>query len=102
MRLLNVDTFGLEDFFASGNVPRYAILSHTWDGGEVSYQDIADLQRAKQKAGFAKIRHICEQAREDGLDYAWVDTCKLDVLPFVSRCALMSIKLRLHRQNQQP
>ena len=78
MRLLNVDTFALEDCFGV-TLPRYAILSHTWDGGEVSYQDIADLERAKQKPGFAKIRHICEQARQDGLDYAWVDTCKLDV-----------------------
>jgi hypothetical protein len=102
MRLLNVDTFALEDFFGAGAVPRYAILSHTWDGGEVSHQDIADLERAKQKAGFAKIRHICEQAREDGLDYAWVDTCKLDVISFVSRCVLMSVEFRLHRQNQQP
>ncbi len=81
MRLLNVDTFALEDFFGR-TLPRYAILSHTWDGGEVTYQDIADLERAKQKAGFVKIQHICEQARQDGYDYVWVDTCKFSITRF--------------------
>ena len=30
MRLLNVDTRELEEFFGN-EIPRYAILSHTWE-----------------------------------------------------------------------
>jgi hypothetical protein len=75
MRLIDVETFALVSFPSAENVPKYAILSHTWEGDEVSFQDVADLERAQQKAGFQKIRYICEQAQRDGLRYAWVDTC---------------------------
>ncbi len=30
------------------------------------------------KAGYAKIKGCCRQAQEDGLAYAWVDTCCID------------------------
>jgi len=43
MRLINTGTFELEEFM--GAVPKYAILSHTWGEGEVSYQD---WQRVRQ------------------------------------------------------
>lgn len=75
MRLLNVHTFTLEAFYASGAAPAYAILSHTWGDEEVEYQDLQDLDAAQKKAGFDKIRHTCDQAKEHGLHYAWVDTC---------------------------
>ena len=78
MRLLNVETFVLEDFTASGNLPPYAILSHTWGEDEVSCQAIANLEFARTKTGFTKIRFLCEQARQDGLAYVWIDTCCID------------------------
>ncbi|KAK0710354.1 hypothetical protein B0T26DRAFT_861707, partial [Lasiosphaeria miniovina] len=34
-------------------IPRYAILSHTWGDEEVSFEDMAD-GTAKKKAGYAK------------------------------------------------
>ncbi|KAK1760153.1 heterokaryon incompatibility protein-domain-containing protein [Echria macrotheca] len=77
MRLINTKTLELEDVF--GQPPRYAILSHTWElGGEVSYQDFLRPEVRETKSGFNKIKLTCDQARKDGLDYAWVDTCCID------------------------
>jgi hypothetical protein len=76
MRLINTKTFKLEEFF--GPSVSYAILSHTWGQEEVTFQDFQDPGLYIKKAGFAKIRLSCEQARKDGLDYAWVDTCCID------------------------
>jgi hypothetical protein len=74
MKLINTTTLQLEDFI-SGNQPPYAILSHTWENGEVSFQDFKNLDSCRHQAGFAKIEHTCQLAREAGIDYAWVDTC---------------------------
>ena len=76
MWLINVDTFALEDFAAAATAPPYAILSHTWGEDEVSYQDLQNLELAQSKAGFDKIHSTCLQAKEHGLQYAWVDTCE--------------------------
>lgn len=76
MRLLNATTLDLEEFF-NDNLPKYAILSHRWQDGEVSLQDMQN-GTASKKAGFWKIKTCCEQAVEDGLTHAWVDTCCID------------------------
>lgn len=75
MRLLHTTTFQIEEFF--GNIPAYAILSHTWDERELTFQD---LQRAnfRDLPGFSKIHGCCERAREDGHAYVWIDTCCID------------------------
>ncbi|KAH7321300.1 HET domain protein [Stachybotrys elegans] len=80
MRLINTTSLKLESFMGSGeNIPPYAILSHTWGDDEVSFQDCAALTFAIQKRyGFTKIRKTCELAYQDGLQYAWVDTCCID------------------------
>src|SRR5262245_47745262 len=78
MRLVNTSTFRLEQFIV--NPPAYAILSHTWEEEEVTFQDFthpgADVSRNRK--GFAKIQRTCRQAKQDGLGYAWVDTCCID------------------------
>jgi hypothetical protein len=65
--------------FDDGDIPPYAILSHTWgtDGDEVTF---ADLQTGggKTKPGYNKILFCGRQARRDGLQYFWVDTCCID------------------------
>lgn len=84
MWLINVDTLELEEVIGKDAwIDRpYAILSHTWEKDEVSFQDMKNLELARQKQGFRKIRKTCRQAREDGLKWAWVDTCKLAITPF--------------------
>ncbi|KAH6703057.1 putative vegetative incompatibility protein HET-E-1 [Leptodontidium sp. MPI-SDFR-AT-0119] len=79
MRLLQCDNDG--DFslteFAENDIPKYAILSHRWGAGEVTYHDLLD-GTGKSKAGYGKIQFCGEQARRDGLQYFWVDTCCID------------------------
>ena len=77
MRLINVTTLELREFIGR-NVPEYAILSHTWEDGEVSLQDMQNLQRAREKPGFRKILFCCQQAARDSWEWAWVDTCCID------------------------
>jgi hypothetical protein len=55
----------------------YAILSHTCEQEEVTYQDTQDSS-AKEKAGYTKIRHYCEEAARDGYKFIWIDTFCID------------------------
>ncbi|RYP24058.1 hypothetical protein DL765_000786 [Monosporascus sp. GIB2] len=61
------------------DIPSYAILSHTWgpDTEEVSFRDLVD-GTGKDKVGYEKIKFCAEQAKRDGLQYIWVDTCCID------------------------
>jgi hypothetical protein len=82
MRLLernNAGEFSLtKDLVGDDEIPRYAILSHTWrEGEEVTLKDLMD-GTGKSKPGYTKIRFCGEQARRDGLQYFWVDTCCID------------------------
>jgi energy-coupling factor transporter ATP-binding protein EcfA2 len=79
MRLLSLDSTGklaLTDF-SGKTVPPYAILSHRWTEDEVLFQDVRNNTYEK-KAGFQKIQFCAKQARENNLDYFWVDTCCID------------------------
>jgi len=65
----------------SDPVPAYAILSHRWGKEEVVFQDMeANTDRSKtiSKAGWRKIQFCADQAKADGLQYFWVDTCCID------------------------
>lgn len=75
MRLLNAITRQLEEFVAEGEIPRYAILSHTWGKvtDEVKLQDLSE-PNAKEKSGYGKIDYCCKQALEDDIEWVWVDT----------------------------
>lgn len=80
MRLLqyNDGKISLTKFY-DRDVPRYAILSHTWgpDTEEVTFRDLVN-GTGKDKIGYRKINFCAEQARRDGLEYFWVDTCCID------------------------
>ena len=58
------------------DAPPYAILSHTWgrDEDEVTFQDLENGS-GRSKAGYAKLQFCGRQAREDSLEYCWMDTC---------------------------
>jgi hypothetical protein len=76
MRLLeynNNGEFSLVDFFGD-DIPEYAILSPRWEAEEVTLANLTD-GTGKNKAGYSKIRFCGEQAKCNGLQYFWVDTC---------------------------
>ena len=75
MRLLNVQTLKLESFL--GQVPPYAILSHTWGNEELQFDELNSAS-AQGKVGYQKIRSACTKANEDGHSYVWIDTCCID------------------------
>ncbi|KAI9152100.1 Vegetative incompatibility protein [Paramyrothecium foliicola] len=81
MRLLNVNTFEIRSFekqVSDVDFPRYAILSHTWDDKEITFQDFARIRDIRTTPAFRKIAGCCIQAREDGLSWVWIDTCCID------------------------
>ena len=64
-------------------IPPYAILSHTWGGKEVVFDDLNDVENtedisAQSRGGYRKIRFCAQQAERDGLNHFWVDTCCID------------------------
>jgi hypothetical protein len=73
MRLLDTTTYILSEF--QGDIPAYAILSHVWQREEVTFSDIATLNKAAKLKGFTKIVGACKTALKEGLKYIWIDTC---------------------------
>ena len=73
MRLIDTATLELHEFH-SDKTPRYAILSHRWQDGEVSYKEFRK-RRNLEKQGWQKIRAFCESAREGSYPYVWIYTC---------------------------
>ncbi|VUC32979.1 unnamed protein product [Clonostachys rosea] len=77
MRLINVETYELEEYY--NDSPKYAILSHTWGGCEVTFHDWQ--MKAEEMAhmeGYDKILRSCKQAQVDGFGYLWCDTNCID------------------------
>jgi len=77
MKLINVKTHVIVDFLGH-EVPRYAILSHTWGEGEVTFGDMREPYTAREMKGFTKIERSCQRAAADGLQWIWIDTCCID------------------------
>ncbi|GKT46337.1 vegetative incompatibility protein HET-E-1 [Colletotrichum spaethianum] len=67
------------DLVDASTIPPYAILSHTWGAvdEEVTFDDLA-ADAGKDKPGYEKIKQCGQQAKSDGLQYFWVDTCCID------------------------
>jgi Heterokaryon incompatibility protein (HET) len=76
MRLLDTVSFELKEF-NDNKIPKYAILSHTWEKEEVSFQDMQS-GNAKPKIGYSKIVGACRMAGSRELRYIWIDTCCID------------------------
>jgi hypothetical protein len=76
MRLINTITLEVGEFF-DGHAPKYGILSHRWLDGEITLQEMQAGTAAK-KPGYEKVANVCQLALQDGLGYAWVDTCCID------------------------
>ncbi|RDI78909.1 hypothetical protein Vi05172_g11071 [Venturia inaequalis] len=77
MRLLNVRTMKMEEFFAY--IPRYAILSHTWAHEELTFQEmISSSPEIKRKEGYKKILECSKICQERNMTYVWIDTISID------------------------
>jgi hypothetical protein len=79
MRLLRCSDDGRLSFtsglISRDTIPPYAILSHTWQKNEeVTYNELKESSGI-QKQGYQKILSCAQQAKHDGLEYFWVDTC---------------------------
>ncbi|KAK7455243.1 hypothetical protein VKT23_011115 [Stygiomarasmius scandens] len=75
MRLLHTETFQLKEFYTDIDTPPYAILSHTWDKEEITFQDMHELGAARNKLGWAKVQGACEHARKYKFEWIWIDSC---------------------------
>ncbi|KIM52916.1 hypothetical protein SCLCIDRAFT_478751 [Scleroderma citrinum Foug A] len=101
MRLINVEAFRERDRlikqgeldchknvleFKDDETTEYAILSHRWTAQEVDYREMVKLAkmgveervRICRRDGYRKILQSCEQARANGYEWLWVDTCCID------------------------
>lgn len=83
MRVINTSTLQLQDINPERRGTRYAILSHTWGSEEVLFNDVRNLGEGElamsvRKEGANKVIGSCIQARKDGYDYIWIDTCCID------------------------
>ena len=76
MHLLNFDRKGeLRRTPFTETIPPYAILSHTWGSDD---EENAFHNLDKSRPGYKKLLFCGEQAKKDGLEYFWVDTCCID------------------------
>jgi hypothetical protein len=79
MWLINANTLKLEEFIepVAGS---YAILSHTWEEEEVSFEQFrthgsSASDPVRHQKGFIKIVKTCKIASQRGVSHVWVDTC---------------------------
>jgi hypothetical protein len=81
MRLLRLNDSGGCSIvrFQRDRIPQYAILSHTWgeEDDEFTFKDLMD-NTGQTKKGFQNLQFCGNQAKTDGLQYFWVDTCCID------------------------
>ncbi|KAF5870429.1 putative nb-arc and ankyrin domain protein [Botrytis fragariae] len=70
--------------FYIDDVPKYAILLHTWGIDEITFQDLVNGPGG-DKAGHEKLLFCENMARQNGLEYFWIDTCCIDISSSVER-----------------
>jgi hypothetical protein len=59
------------------DIPRYAILSHTWGRDEVTFEHVCNGTAYEHEA-YKKVMSAMNQAALDGHDYIWIDSCCID------------------------
>ena len=77
MRLINTLTLKLSEFYDE-NIPRYAILSHTWGTDEISYTQYEIMSGDSSIPTTSKIASCCRLAASQSWHWLWVDTCCID------------------------
>ncbi|KAK4226562.1 heterokaryon incompatibility protein-domain-containing protein [Podospora fimiseda] len=80
---------------------KYAILSHTWDDtGEVTFQDMLNIEAASARPGFRKVKTTCNIAKSRGLKYAWIDTCCIDKTSSAELSEAINSMFRWYKHSQ--
>ncbi|KAI1356160.1 heterokaryon incompatibility protein-domain-containing protein [Xylaria sp. FL0043] len=77
MRLIQCHTLELQEF-SGPRIPPYAILSHTWQDGEITFAEFLHGVKGGENAaanGWRKITQTCKLAIAEGYEYVWIDTC---------------------------
>jgi hypothetical protein len=59
------------------DIPKYAILSHTWGSDEVTLDHVLS-GTARKHAAYDKVINAIQEAASDGLEYIWIDSCCID------------------------
>jgi hypothetical protein len=78
MWLLETATLTLREFIGT-EVPKYAILSHTWSGDEIKFHEVkSPNENVREKAGYRKVKRFVELVKSMGYEYAWADTACID------------------------
>ncbi|CAI6313011.1 unnamed protein product [Periconia digitata] len=79
MRLIDCckSPFRMEEFMTPPEEP-FAILSHTWQDEEITFQDFADDALRTSRKGWGKVQRTCLEAQQLGYRYVWIDSCCID------------------------
>lgn len=78
MRLINTSTLLLDEFFGD-DIPKYAILSHTWTKDEVTFREWQEpTATTASKTGFLKVKDACALALSLAHEWLWADTACID------------------------
>jgi len=66
----------MKEFVSDEDTPQYAILSHTWNEEEVTYQqwEVGQSPDLAKLKGYAKVQEFKKQASKDGSAWIWADT----------------------------
>ena len=104
MRLINSTTLKFEEFRDEESRPQYAIVSHRWEEEEVTFQDmngddINHVSTLQDKKGYQKNVACAAQARKDGLDYFWIDTCCINKLSSAELSEAINSMFRWYRDS---
>jgi len=81
--LVSIDEDKLEPDERGVTRVEYAIVSHRWeaDEEEVTFDDMRSFSEPFPKVkslGYLKILKCCKLARQEKLEYLWMDTCCID------------------------
>jgi hypothetical protein len=71
----NEDLELIEEF--GQDIPKYAVLSHTWGRDEVLFEHIRNGTSRNHEAS-SKVINAIQQAANDGYEYIWIDSCCID------------------------
>ena len=104
MRLLCYNRWKMPELreFDRNKIPPYAIVSHTWDGEEVTYENMEfPGKTARKKKGWRKVYFCLDQAEKDGLQFCWIDSCCINRPNFTELSEAINSMFRFYRDAEK-